>query len=280
MATASKAKKPGTSVTTWDEELAKYAEQSAKMEANTGGGKFFGLKAGQLTFDGEPVIGNKMAVIILDSVLENVYYEGSYDSDTPQAPTCYAFGRDESELTPHQKVWDKGDQQCGASKLCQGCQWNEFGTAEKGKGKACRNTRRLAMIPAGTFDKKGELTLIEEEDHFLTTQIAFMKLPVTSVKGYGLYVKQCAAVLKRPLFAMLTEVSVVPDPKSQFKVLFEALGPAPAELIGTLIKRHEEAKDIIIFPYGDIAEEDEKPKSRAAQKPAAKGKAATSRRKY
>lgn len=277
-------KAQSTAVTTWDEELAKYAEQSAKQEAHVGGGKFFGLKAGQLTYDGEPVVGNRMACVIVDSILENVYYEGDYEPDTPQTPTCYAFGRDEATMTPHQKVWDKGNQQCGASKLCQGCQWNEYGTANKGKGKACRNTRRLAIIPAGSFDKKGELSLIEDVDHFESTQLAFMKLPVTSTKAFAAYVKQVAAVLKRPPFAMITEVSVVPDPKSQFKVQFEAMGPAPDELIPVLINRNKEAAGVIDFPYGDAAEEEEKPKakSKAAQKPAlakaAPAKAA--RRKY
>jgi len=270
-------KKPGTAVASWDEELAKYAEQSVKQEANTNGGKFFGLKTGQLTFDGEPVLGNRMACIIVDSVLENVYYEGGYDADVPQAPTCYAFGRDEATMTPHQKVWDKGNQQCGASKLCQGCQWNEYGTAEKGKGKACRNTRRLAIIVAGSYDKKGELTLIEDEDHFNTSALAFMKLPVTSTKGFAAYVKQLGTVMKRPPFAMITEVSVVPDAKSQFKVLFEAIGPVPDELIATMIKRNKEAVGVIDFPYGDVDEEKKPAKSKGAQKPAA-GKPA--RRKY
>lgn len=279
MAIAKKAvatKKPGTAVANWEEELAKAAEESMKQEANVGGGKFFGLKAGQLTYDGEPVIGNRMACVIVDSVLENVYYEGDYEPDTPQTPMCYAFGRDESTLTPHQKVWDKGNQQCGASKLCQGCQWNEYGTANKGKGKACRNTRRLAIIPAGSFDKKGELTLIEDVDHFETAQLAFMKLPVTSTRGFAAYVKQIGAVLKRPPFAMITEISVVPDAKSQFKVQFEAIGPAPDELIGTLIQRNKEAASVIEFPYGDAVEDEKKP-SKAAQKPAL---AKAARRKY
>ena len=279
MATKRAEKQPGTAVASWDEELAKFAEQSVKQEVHVGGGKFFGLKAGQLTYDGEPVVGNRMACIIVDSILENVYYEGDYEPDTPQTPMCYAFGRDEATLTPHQKVWDKGDQQCGASKLCQGCQWNEYGTANKGKGKACRNTRRLAIIPAGSYDKKGELNLIEDVEHFESTQLAFMKLPVTSTRAFAAYVKTVGAVLKRPPFAMITEVSIVPDAKSQFKVQFEAIGPAPDELISTLIARNKEAAGVIDFPYGDASEDEDKPKakSKAAQKPAA-GK--STRRKY
>lgn len=261
----------------WDEELAKEAEASAAMESSTATGQFFGLKAGVLTWQDAPVPGNEMAVIIVDSVLENVYYEGAYEADTPQSPMCFAFGRDEKTLTPHKLVWEAGNQQCGANKLCDGCEWNEFGSAEKGKGKACRNTRRLGMIPAGSFDKQGKFTLIEDEEHYASTALGYMKLPVTSVKGYAGYVKQIAGALRRPPHGLITKVSVVPDPKSQFRVLFEALMNVPDEFMGTIMQRNKEAKAVIEFPYTAVSV-DEAPKkgSRAAkQPPATKG-----RRKY
>lgn len=272
------AKKQTTALAKWDEELAKQAEVAAAMEANAGGGQFFGLKGGLLTWQDAPLPGNQMAVIILDSILENVYYEGRYDPDVPQSPICFAFGRDEKTLAPHQLVLEACNQQCGTSGLCAGCEMNEWGSAEVGRGKACRNTRRLAMIPAGTF-KNGKFELIDDEEHFTTTTIGFMKLPLTSVKGYAGFVKQVAGTLQRPPFGIVTKVKVVPDPKTQFKVLFEPIMNVPDELMASVMQRHEEAKSTIDFPYVNQDEEEvPKPKgrSRAAQKTAAKA----SGRKY
>lgn len=263
-----------TALAKWDAELAKYAEIAASMEANTGGGQFFSTKGGILSWQDAPLPDNQMAVVILDSVLENVFYEGRYDPDTPQSPTCFAFGRDEKQMSPHQIIVESGSQQYDQ---CTGCPMNEFGTSEVGKGKACRNTRRLGMIPAGVFNAAGKFELIDDEEHFTSTAVGFMKLPVTSVKGYASFVKQVAGALKRPPFGIITKVKVVPDPKSQFKVIFEPIMTIPDELMGIILQRHEEVKSTIDFPYAPN-EEEEQPKrgSRAAQKPNTK----TRGRKY
>jgi hypothetical protein len=264
-----------TALVKWDEELAKQAEVAAGMEANTGGGQFFSLKSGILAWQDAPLPNNQMAVVVLDSILENVYYEGKYDPDTPQGPVCFAFGREEKTLAPHELVIEGGNQMCGASGLCSGCEMNEWGSSDVGRGKACRNTRRLALIPAGTFNQAGKFELFDDEEHFASTAIGFMKLPVTSVKGYASFVKQVAGALRRPPFGIVTKVKVVPDPKSQFKVLFEPIMNLPDELMSVIMQRHEEAKSTIDFPYQPNDEEQAPPPkrgSRAAQKPAAKAR--------
>lgn len=256
-------------LTNWNEELAKYAEAASKQEATTAGGQFFGIKSGVLTWQDAPVANNKMAVIILDSMFENVYYEGRYDPDTRQVPLCFAIAKEESELAPHENVRTDGSPQCES---CKGCPMNEFGSAETGKGKACRNTRRLAMIMVGTYDRKGDLELNEDPEHYRNEPIGFMKLPVTSVKGYASFVRQAAAALKRPPFGIVTCVSVVPDPKTQFKVLFEAVEEVSDELMQAVMSRREEAEGTIDFPYNlKLEEEEPKPKrSNKAAKPAPK----------
>lgn len=250
----------------WDEELAKQAETAAAMEANAGGGQFFSVKGGLLTWNDAPLPGNKMGVIILDSILENVFYEGKYDPDNPSGPSCFAFGRDEKDMTPHQVAVDAKTAQEGP---CLGCPMNEWGSADTGKGKACRNTRRLAMIPAGTFNAAGKFEPIEDLEHFANTAVGFMKLPVTSVKGYAGFVKQVAGALKRPPHGIITKVSVMPDPKTQFKVVFEAMSNVENDVMGAIMKRRDETMAIIDFPYQPFEE---------APKPAPKGRGAAPRR--
>lgn len=270
-------KKTGKAVAKWDEELAKAAEQAAEMEANTGGGQFFSVKSGVLSWQDAPLPNNEVAVVILDAIFENVFYEGKFDPDVPQGPTCFAFGRDEKEMEPHSVVVEMGWNQ--STEGCHGCENNEWGSADVGKGKACRNTRRLAMIPAGTFDRDGKLELFDDSEHYDSTAIGFMKLPVTSVKGYASFVKQVAGALKRPPFGIVTRVSVVPDAKTQFKVIFEPIMKLPDELMASVMARVDEAKTIIDFPY-QLEEDEPAPPPRTKKKAAAKKKTVKRGKKY
>ena len=255
-----------TSIATYDEQLAAAAAQYASMEASTATGDFFGLKSGVLTWGGNPVKNNEVACIILDSVLENIYYEGTFEADTPQAPMCFAYSRTEEELAPHETVVKAGQAQAN---MCSECQYNEWGSAHTGKGKACRNTRRLALLPAGEFDRDGEFLPIEDAEQLFGGSVGFMKLPVTSVKNFANYVKQIGATFKRPPFAVFTKISVEPDTKTQFKVVFEALGLLDNDFIPMAIDKHEEATGTIEFPYQLSSAEDEEAPA-AKKKPARK----------
>lgn len=272
-----------TALAKWDEELAKQAAIAAAIEESTATGQFFSTKSGVLSFNDNPLPGNEMAVIILDHILENVYYDSDYDSENPQPPACFAFGRDEKALQPHKIVIEAGNSMAGASGLCAGCEMNEWGSADKGRGKACRNTRRLAMIPAGNFDQNtGKFKAFTDVDQFESSPIGFLKLPVTSVKGFAAHVKQVAGALKRPPFGIFTRVSVKPDPNNQFKVLFEPLGQVPDALMPTIMARREEALATIESPYSLPGEEEEKPARGAKGKaaPARGGRSAPAKKRY
>lgn len=256
----------------WDEELARRAQIAMSTEESTSTGAFFGLKGGILTFDKIPIANNKMGVIILDSLLENVYFEEEFDPDVIAAPTCFAHGRLEKDMKPHDLVVAAGQAQFAQ---CAGCPKNAFGTADKGRGKACRNTRRLALVPAGTLDGNDKWVPFTKPDQFATSVIGFMKLPVTSVKPYSAFVKQLAGVLHRPPFAIFTKIAVIPDKDTQFKVTFEALGNVPDSLMDVILKRNEEAAALIAQPYS-LESPDAAPKAGKA----AKTKGKKSSRKY
>lgn len=251
-------KTAGTGLQKWDEQLAKYAAEAVATEANAGSGlKSFSLMSGVLSFDDAAMPNNEMAVIILDHILENVYYEEAYDKDNVSPPSAYALGRDEKTMT-----WHPDSIPAYAGELCIDSDINQWGSAEKGRGKACRNMRRLLMIPAGSFNKQGELTLIDDEDHFANVHPAFMKLPPTSTTNWSMYVKQLAGALRLPPFAVVTKVKVVPDSKSQFLVTFEALENVSEDLIETIMKRHEEATQLIEQPYNMDREEAQAPRGK------------------
>jgi hypothetical protein len=235
-------KKTKMGVNKWDEELARQAQMAASIEESViVGGNFVSTRGGRLSFNGGEVPGNKLNVIILDHILENHYYTGRFDPDTPQSPVCFAFGRTEVEMAPHEKATEP------QAEACKGCPLNEFGSADTGKGKACKNIRRLALIPEDAIeDLEG-------------VQVAYFKVPVTSVKAWAGYIQQLANVLRRPPFAVVTEISIVPDAKTQFKVQFKLVSQIDdGDHLAALLAKKNEMAETIAFPYAPPSEEEEK----------------------
>lgn len=219
--------------TTWEARLASMAKESVQQEASVSTGQFISTRAGQLSYNGNPVQGNKLDAIVVDAILENCYYKGDFDPDNPAPPVCYAFGRDDKDMHPHEQSPEP------QAKSCAECELNEFGTADRGKGKACKNIRRLALLPAQPLDAEA----LEK------AEIAYLKTPVTSVKGWAAYVRTLDALRKRPPIGVVTEISTVADPKSQYKVLFNHKLDLPAAPLEAVFARLEEVKSGIAFPY-------------------------------
>lgn len=270
-----------TAIVTWEKEMEEQAAIAAGMASSAGGAQFFSVRAGQLTLDGMPIPGNQMGVVIVDWVLENVYYEGDFNADNPQPPTCFAFGRDAATMRPHDDVFEADQAQ---HETCRGCPQNEWGSAERGRGKACRNVRRLAIIPAGTIDSaSGRFEAYGEQEQFERATISYLKVPVTSGRGFDTYVKQVAGALRRPPHTVFTRVVVRPDPKNQVMVTFEPLAPVPNELIGIMMRRHADVAKEIEQPYAlsydDAPAETARPqRGGSGAPPAGRGSANSARR--
>lgn len=265
-------KETGTAVANWRSEMADAAKKAAEAEKHEGGGRFFSTRAGTLKFDDTALPGNMMACVIVHGIYENVFYEASFDPDNKTPPTCFAFwdpstGDDaDDEMGPHEDV-AKEDCFTPQADLCNGCPQNEWGSAEKGKGKACSNRRRLAVIPAGAYKSLGknkgfELEMFEDADDFKKSDLAYLKLPVMSVKNYSSYVREISEQLGKPTWAVYTNIALEPDERSQYKVVFELIDEVPDDLMDMIYKRHRDAVDEIAFPYRPPSDED------AAEEPA------------
>jgi hypothetical protein len=255
--------KKKNALATIDERFAKDANIAAGMEANMASGQFISAKSGVLQIDGNPLPGNKMTVVILDTVMENLYYAGKYDPKNVTGPECYGFGRSEEDMKPHEKVIKA---KTNKSKACESCELNEWGTADTGEGKACKNIRRLALIAAGTPDKNGDCEIFDKPEDFEKADLQFLKLPVTSVKGYAAFVKQIAGSMSRPPHGIITEISAIPDEKSTFKLVFECVGKVENNVVEAVLARHDEAKTAIIFPYADFDKSDKPAKGKTKTK--------------
>lgn len=266
-----KTKPAGTAVANYDEEMARYAAQYSKQEENSGGIPYFSVKGATLMFAGSPVPDNRMACVIVDVLIEHAYYPGRYDPDNPEPPSCFAFGRDETAMEPHRVCVEAGTAQndiCGMDRQEGCCPMNEFGSADTGRGKACKNTRRLALLPVpGEFDANGKFTIDHDElpNWLENSSFGFFRPGVTSVKAFSNYIKQAGEAMKLPPFGLITKVEIKPDASNQYTVEVKAIDKLPRELTPIVIKRLQEVKPIIETPYPPAAAE-------GRQKPAARGR--------
>ena len=240
---AKKAKSTG--MTKWDEQLAKEALAAKAMEASVATGSAFSIKGGVLSFNGNKMPGGKMAVVIVAHKLLNVIYAGKFSEDDRTGPLCFAIGDSADDLKPHEAVVKNGTAQCES---CAGCPHNEWGSADTGRGKACGNRRRLALLSAGTLDAQGRLVINDEEEAWTKGEMAILTLPPTATKGFAAWVKQCADVLQRPPHGMIVQVTVEPDASTQVSVSFETLKEVPDDYMGIVMGRRQEALTLVSEP--------------------------------
>lgn len=231
----------------YDEILAQLAKKATKTEKPSTSS--IGIKSGVLSYNGTAVPGNKLECIIIASTHANIYYEDKYNPNDIKNPVCYAYSDDpeEREMVPHPKSSKP------QSDKCETCPMNQWGSdPDGGRGKACKNTRRLAIIPAGVTP-----------DEVPTAEVATLALPVMSVKGFSTYVNKLATLFNRPPLAVVTTLGTQPDAKSQFKVTFDDSGMVDVSLLRPLIERQEAALSLLEREYEANTE---------TQAPAKKGK--------
>lgn len=237
---------PQNQLTLFEDELAKMAEDSVKAEKESLQTTFLSTKGGVLTYHGNAIAGNKLACVILAAPIERLFYSSRYDPTKITPPDCFAIDATATGMKPN------ASSPAPQHATCEGCPKNEWGSSlSGGKGKACRETRRLLLIPADA------LTSAEEVK---TAEVAALRPPVTSLKNYATYVQTVAATLRRPLLAVISEVAVVPDPKTQFKVTFSMVKAIDdQDVVAALIGRSKDEIEKAITSAGIINEVEDTP---------------------
>ncbi|MBS0454028.1 MAG: hypothetical protein JSS14_22220 [Proteobacteria bacterium] len=233
MATAKKtpaaaATKPGTAVAVKkasnvvniQELLKKQAEEMAGRTQGPGGNSIrISQDKNFLLPDGSKTPG-PLQLVIVDFISRNEFYAGQYDKDNIVPPDCFAIGVDPKGLVPSNsspaKQSDEG---------CNACPMNVFGSA--GNGKACKNTRMMAVLPP---------------DADAETELWTLKVSPTGLKSFDGYVNNVARTFGAPPVAVVTEVSF--DPNSDWPSLRFA-DPQPNENVGTHFARQAEAKELL-----------------------------------
>lgn len=215
----------------YDELLANMAQRSTEIERPQGA--TIGTRAGVLAYNGSPCAGNKLDVIVVASIHANLYYDRKFDSDNLTSPVCFAYSEDGSGMKPHPA---SSKPQCDNCDDCPRNKWKS--DPDGGKGKACKNTRSLAVIPAGT-----------KPEDISTAEIAILRPPVTSIKNWQMYVQKCSALYNRPPLAVITQIGSVPDQKTQYKITFTDVGVVDKGMLKGLIDRIPAALETAMKVY-------------------------------
>lgn len=143
---------PNLPVNIEDEIKRQLAEQSGQLGALPT--NKIGLRDKQFTLPDGQKSNGPLECIVLDFVWYMVHYPGTFNSNNPQKPNCFAVGRENPEddariLKAHDSVVTPQ----GAN--CKDCLKNQWKSAPSGNGKACKNQRRLIVVPPN-FDEKSE----------------------------------------------------------------------------------------------------------------------------
>lgn len=238
-----------------DAELAKEAATISDT-LNSSGGAFIKLDGRTGNFK-HSVLGEAeppMELVVVDYRAQNQYFSSGYDPDNIVPPDCWSIAKNVADLAPSDQVPDP------VNDKCKGCPMNEFKTAHNGKGKACKNTYYLAVLPPEC----------NPDD-----EIAYMRLSPTAMKSFESFVNGVSARFKTPPLGAIVTVGSKPA-GSSYAFDFGTYRKNPK--YKEAFMRRPEVQAMLEQEWTPL-EEDEKPAAKPAPRRApARKKAATRRR--
>ena len=224
----------------WQEELGKEAKDAAALEVPSA--QAFSTRAGVLSYNGQAMPDNQVDVVILGVAHANSMFINKFDPNNIVSPLCFAVKLDGGEMVPHENSYKPQAEECTG---CEMAEWGSDPNSPSGRGKMCKETRKLALVSASD--------LAEGLDK---APIVTISVPVTSVENWGGYVNLLAATAKRPVWSVITRIKLTPHPKNQFVMSFEAVDAINDTDELTAIKaRRETAAKIVLTPFGMMSEE-------------------------
>lgn len=237
--------------------------QSAKDEAAKERPKIskISLKQGHLHYMDDLVKGNNLDVVILASVFRNVWYPGKYDPNNVVNPTCFALSTDEDGMVPHENVTEPANATCDG---CPNAEWGSDPNSPSGRGKWCKQSRRLCIMPASSLESA---KAVNESD------LALLDVPVTSIGNWANLVNSLSAGSKLPFWAAVINLTTRPS-KNQFELVFTPLhGIVEVDVLRAVMARREAALRIAMQPWDEtVTVKELEEQKAAAARPGAKKK--------
>ena len=220
--------KAGTAVLSIQQQIAQQiARQNETAQGLRSSGSYIGFKNAQLKVDGISIPANELNVRVLAAISERAWYSKDFDADVVQVPDCYTL----DDSVPHADSANPQADNCGD------CPHNKWGSATRGKGKACREAARVIVIPANV--------------PIASAQMYTAKVPVTSLSTVTSFTSRCSQAQKL-LGEFVTKLSVTEDKKTFFKVHLTPVEVSADLNMTDLLKAQDAAYNLAMTPYPTI----------------------------
>ena len=152
-------------------------------------GKTWSLREGGVTqvimrpgTDDDPAASLEVVIVRANPSLSKVYYPNGYVEGTDEKPPCFSndgIAPDPGSSAP----------QCSTCAACPHNVWGSRITENDQKGKACADSRRIAVVPSGELDRA-----------------MLLRVPAASLKDVAAYAKMLTA-RNAPYQAVVTKIS-------------------------------------------------------------------------
>ena len=172
--------------------------------------------------DGRSEMG-PIELVVIDFVSRNKYYPNPYQPKQARLPACFAVGRRIVDLRPSPLA-----RQPQAS-ACQACPLNQYGA--NGRGKACRNSRLLAVLrPEQTNPRDALMTL---------------EVSPTGLRFFDNFVSATAKIFALPPVGVTVQVSFNPL-KPYPSLVFGRSRANPEAVVTAHLARRSEAESLLL----------------------------------
>lgn len=160
-----------------------------------------------------------LELVVVDFTSKNTFYPGAYDAKNIVPPTCFAIGTDIKAMVPSKNSPEKQSDDCNS------CPNNAWGSS--GDGKACKNSRVLAVLPP---------------DADADTPLWTLTTSPTANKSFDGFVAGVARVFEMPPVGVIVTVSLDPN-QTYAKLEFSDAKPNPN--LEVCYARQEEARKML-----------------------------------
>lgn len=171
--------------------------------------------------------GETLNVIIVDFVSYNAYYDKPWNPNQIVPPNCFSLGLEPAGMVPSENSPEMQAESCAA---CWANQWKSSAT---GNGKACSNTKLLAVIAPDS-----------EPD----APVMLLKVTATALKSFDAYVTSVARSFQRPPRGVITEISFDPNLKYSSLRFGNPVACDPEQLALAYSRREDAMARLMVEP--------------------------------
>lgn len=168
-----------------------------------------------------------LSVIIVDFVSYNAYYDKPWNPNQIVPPNCFSISTEMAGMTPSENSPDAQAESCAA------CWANQWKSSPTGGGKACSNTKLLAVI---------------EPDGDVDSPIMLLKVTATALKSFDAYVSGVVRAFQRPPRGVITEITFDPNLKYSSLRFGNPVACTPEQMALAYARRDDAMARLLVEP--------------------------------